>query len=198
MHEAESNLTFLGIIGLLDPPRPEVVHAIKVAQKAGIKIIMITGDSPITAKAIATEIGLNVTEAVTSNELQQMSDSELSTVLKQDILFARTVPEDKLRIVRLLQNQGNLVAMTGDGVNDTPALKQADVGIAMGVRGTDVARSAADIVLLDDNFTSIIAAVEEGRRQYANICKFVLYLTSSNIGEVLVIFVNMLFGGHLF
>ncbi|MCW8445426.1 cation-transporting P-type ATPase [Fluoribacter gormanii] len=197
VHEAESNLTFLGIIGLLDPPRPEVVHAIKVAQKAGIKIIMITGDSPITAKAIATEIGLNVTEAVTSNELQQMSDSELSTVLKQDILFARTVPEDKLRIVRLLQNQGNLVAMTGDGVNDTPALKQADVGIAMGVRGTDVARSAADIVLLDDNFTSIIAAVEEGRRQYANICKFVLYLTSSNIGEVLVIFVNMLFGGPL-
>ncbi len=158
---------------------------------------MITGDSPVTAKAIANQIGLSIDQVITSSELKAMNDKTLRNVLRQNVLFARTIPEDKFRIVRLLQNQDQLVAMTGDGVNDAPALKQADIGIAMGIRGTDVARSVADIILLDDNFASIIDAVKEGRRQYANIRKFVLYLTSSNLGEVLAIIINLILSGGL-
>jgi P-type Ca2+ transporter type 2C len=196
-HQAENQLIFLGIIGIFDPPRSEVPDALIKAKKAGINVIMITGDSPTTANAIASQIGLNVEKTVTSNDMEKMSDEVLFELLKQDILFARTVPKDKFRIVKLLQSNDQLVAMTGDGVNDAPALKQADVGIAMGIRGTDVARSASDIVISDDNFASIVSAIQEGRRQYANIRKFVLYLTSSNIGEVLAILINIFMGGAL-
>ncbi len=195
--EAESDLVFLGIVGVIDPPRPEVSDARDQAQKAGIRVVVITGDSPVTARAIAEQIGLKVGKAVTSSEIKDMSDEALSSLLSGDILFARTVPEDKFRIVKLLQAQEQLVAMTGDGVNDAPALKQADVGIAMGIRGTDVAKGAADMVLADDNFASIIAAIEEGRRQYANIRKFVRYLLSSNVGEIIAIFANIMLGGPL-
>ncbi len=195
--QAENKLILLGIVGISDPPRPEVSDALIKAKKAGIKVIMITGDSPTTAKAIATKIGLNIEKTVTSNDMEKMNNEVLTELLKENILFARTVPKDKIRIVQLLQSNDQLVAMTGDGVNDAPALKQADVGIAMGIRGTDVARSAADIVLSDDNFASIVSAIQEGRRQYANIRKFVLYLTSSNIGEVLAIFINIFVGGAL-
>lgn len=193
----ESGLTFLGVAGFTDPPRPEVHAALEKARSAGIRVIVITGDSPGTAMAVARKIGLDAVRAVTSLEMKGMSDDELSFALKENILFARTVPEDKFRIVRLLQAQGQLVAMTGDGVNDAPALKQADIGIAMGLRGTDVAKGAADIVLTDDNFASIIAAIEEGRRQYANIRKFVQFLMAHNIGEVTAIFLNILLGGPL-
>ncbi|MHB1220502.1 MAG: cation-translocating P-type ATPase [Gammaproteobacteria bacterium] len=195
--QAENQLTFLGIVGIFDPPRTEVSDALIKAKKAGIKVIMITGDSPVTAKAIANQIGFSIEKTVTSSDMEKMNDETLSELLKQEILFARTIPKDKLRIVQLLQKNDQLVAMTGDGVNDAPALKQADVGIAMGIRGTDVAKSTADIVLSDDNFASIVSAVQEGRRQYANIRKFVLYLTSSNIGEVIAILINILVGGPL-
>lgn len=195
--EVESNLTLLGIIGIVDPPRTEVYEALKSAQKAGVRVIMMTGDSPVTALAIANQIGLQIEKAVTTNEIEKMSDKALSELLKENVLFARVIPKDKFRIVKLLQAQNYLTAMTGDGVNDAPALKQADIGIAMGIRGTDVARSVADIILSDDNFASIIAAVQEGRRQYSNIRKFVLYLTSSNIGEVLAILINIIVGGPL-
>lgn len=194
---AETELIFLGIVGLFDPPRPEVPDALIKAKNAGIKVIMITGDSPLTAKSIANKIGLHIEKTVTSHDIETMSDEVLSELLKGDILFARTIPKDKFRIVQLLQNNNQLVAMTGDGVNDAPALKQADVGIAMGIRGTDVAKSAADIVLSDDNFSSIVSAIQEGRRQYANIRKFVLFLTSSNIGEILAILLNISIGGSL-
>lgn len=197
MEEAESNLVFIGMVGLVDPPRKEVPNALETAKNAGIKVIMITGDSPVTAKAIANQIGLSMDKVITSSELIKTNDKNLSTLLKKNVLFARTIPEDKFRIVKLLQKQGHVVAMTGDGINDAPALKQADIGIAMGIRGTDVARSVADIVLLNDNFTSIIDAVKEGRRQYVNIKKCVLYLTSSNLGEVLAILINMLLSGGL-
>ena len=195
--KTEENLTLLGVVGMLDPPRPEVPEAVKLAQGAGIKIHMITGDSAKTATAIAQKVGLNVQQSLDGNDLNQMSDGELLAALDQEAVFARTTPEHKLRIVNLLQDQGQIVAMTGDGVNDAPALKKADVGIAMGKRGTDVAKGASDIVLTDDNFSSIIGAVEEGRRQYDNIQKFVWYLLSSNTGEVIAIFLNILLGGPL-
>jgi Ca2+-transporting ATPase len=194
---AESDLVFLGIVGIIDPPRPEVIDAIKQTRKSGIRVVMITGDSPDTALAVARQIGLKAEKAVTGADIAGLSDDEALALLHEDVIFARTVPEDKFRIVKLLQAQNQLVAMTGDGVNDAPALKQADIGIAMGIRGTDVARGAADIVLSDDNFASIVSAIEEGRRQYANIRKFVQYLTSSNIGETLAVFINILVGGPL-
>lgn len=193
----ENGLTFLGIAGVIDPPRNEVQEALKLTKSAGIKVIIITGDSPDTAQAVARQIGLQVERAVTGADLAAMGDEEISLLMTKDILFARTVPEDKFRIVKILQEQNKLVAMTGDGVNDAPALKQADIGIAMGIRGTDVAKGVADIVLLDDNFASIVSAIREGRRQYANIRKFVSYLTSSNIGETLAIFGNIIIGGPL-
>lgn len=195
--EIENQLTLLGVVGMMDPPRIEVPAAIRLAAKAGIRIFMITGDSPITANAIAEAIGLNVERAVVGGEIDRMNDQALSDALRDDLVFARTTPEHKLRIVTLLQSQGHIVGMTGDGVNDAPALKKADIGIAMGKRGTDVAKGAADIVLTDDNFSSIINAVEEGRRQYDNIQKFVRYLLSSNTGEVVAIFFNIAMGGPL-
>ncbi len=193
----ENQLTLEGLVGIIDPPRAEVPQALKTASEAGIRVLMITGDAPATALAIAQRIGLPAKKAMTGSELNSLDDSCLNSLLADDIVFARSTPEDKLRIVSLLQGQGEIVAMTGDGVNDSPALKKADIGIAMGLRGTDVAKEAADMVLTDDNFASIIGAVEEGRRQYDNIRKFVRYLLSSNTGEVLAIFINILLGGPL-
>ena len=193
----EQQLTLLGLVGIVDPPRNQVSKAIQMARRAGIRSIMVTGDAPATALAIARMIGLPADRAVLGTELQAMSDAELVAALRQDVLFARTTPEDKLRIVTALQELGNVVGMTGDGVNDAPALKRADIGIAMGIHGTDVARAAADMVLTDDNFASIVRAVREGRRQYDNIRKFVQYLLSSNSGEVIAIFANVLMGGPL-
>ena len=193
----ENELTLLGVVGIIDPPRPEVPRAVELARSAGIRPLMITGDAAATALAIARRIGLRVDRAITGRELDTLDDDALKQALAGHVLFARTTPANKLRIVTLLQELGEVVAMTGDGVNDAPALKKADIGIAMGLRGTDVAKGAADMVLTDDNFASIIGAVEEGRRQYDNIQKFVRYLLSSNTGEVLAIFVNIVLGGPL-
>ncbi|GIT97727.1 cation-transporting P-type ATPase [Sulfurovum sp. TSL1] len=193
----ESSLVLLGIVGIIDPPHEEVPEAIHMAKSAGIDIIMITGDNPDTALSIAHNIGLDADRAITSGELSQMDDETLGRVLHEKILFARARPEDKLRIVKILKDKDEVVGMTGDGVNDAPALKEADIGIAMGKKGTDVAKSASDIILTDDNFASIINAVKEGRREYNNIQKFVQYLLASNSGEVIVIFLNVLLGGPL-
>lgn len=195
--DVEKDLTLLGVVGIIDPPRPEVPEAIRTARRAGIRVVMITGDAPLTALAIAREVGLEATRAISGSELAGMEDDALKEALKEGAIFARTTPQDKLRIVKVLQEEGLVTAMTGDGVNDAPALKRADIGIAMGMRGTDVAKGAADMILLDDNFASIVGAVREGRRQYDNIKKFVTYLLSSNTGEVIAIFVNILLGGPL-
>ncbi len=193
----ENGLIFLGLAGIMDPPRPEVAEAIGVAQQAGIRVMMITGDAAPTAQVVAERIGLHVTRVLTGEQTSAMTDAELGQALAGDVLFARTAPKHKLRIVSILQDQGEIVAMTGDGVNDGPALKKADIGVAMGIRGTDVARSAADLILMDDNFRSIIAAVEEGRRQFDNIHKFVRYILSAHLGEVGAIFLNIVTGGPL-
>ena len=193
----EEDLTFLGLVGLIDPPRAEVRRAIKLARDAGIKVIMITGDSPITARAIAEQLALEVTQHLGGDDLDALDDAALAKVLRGDVLFARTKPAQKMRIVSALQAQGQIVAMTGDGVNDAPALKQADIGVSMGIRGTDVARDASDLVLLDDNFATIVTAIGEGRRQFANVQKFVRYLLSSNAGEVIALVVNIAIGGPL-
>ena len=193
----ETELTLLGVVGIIDPPRKEVKQAITTARSAGIRVVMITGDAAATALAIAKRIGLPAKKAISGSDLNTLDDNSLKKLFEDEVVFARTTPEHKLRIVSLLQAQGEIVGMTGDGVNDSPALKKADIGIAMGLRGTDVAKGAADMVLTDDNFASIIGAVEEGRRQYENIQKFVRYLLSSNTGEVVAIFINILLGGPL-
>ena len=167
------------------------------ARSAGIRVVMITGDAGPTALAVGQAVGLDIERVITGDDLAALSDEELGLALGSDALFARTTPEHKLRIVGVLQARGEIVAMTGDGVNDAPALKKADVGVAMGIRGTDVARSAADLILMDDNFRSIVAAVEEGRRQFDNIRKFVRYILSAHLGEVLAILANILLGGPL-
>jgi Ca2+-transporting ATPase len=193
----ESELSLLGIVGILDPPRPEVSRAIALAQAAGIRVLMITGDAAATALTIADRIGLRAERAISGPELAGLDDDALRAALDEEVVVARVTPEHKLRIVALLQDAGHVVAMTGDGVNDAPALKKADVGIAMGIRGTEVAKGASDLVLTDDNFASIVGAIEEGRRQYDNIQKFVRYLLSSNTGEVTAILINILLGGPL-
>ncbi len=182
----ELPLNLCGLIGISDPPRPEIAEAIKNCKKSGIRPIMITGDHAGTASAIAKEIGMSP-YAVTGVELDRMSDSELKRNIKKFSVFARVTPEHKVRLVKAFQAEGEVVAMTGDGVNDAPALKQADIGCAMGIAGTDVAKSAADIVLTDDNFATIVSAVFEGRSIYENIKKAVHFLLSSNIGEILTI-----------
>ena len=194
--EIERDLNLLGLVGILDPARPEAREAVKMAKAAGIRSIMITGDHALTAQAIAADLGIVEpgAHAVTGAEIEQMSDDQLTETLRTHSAFARVSPEHKLRLVKLLQKQGEVVAMTGDGVNDAPALKQADIGVAMGITGTEVSKGAADMVLTDDNFASIVAAVEEGRTIYDNIRKFVLFLLSSNIGEILVMFVGILIG----
>jgi magnesium-transporting ATPase (P-type) len=195
--EVERDLTFLGLVGLMDPPRPEVPGAIQLCRRAGIRAIMITGDYGVTALAVGRRIGLirdGTAKAIEGAELQQMSDDDLRTILSEEqVVFSRMTPEQKLRIVTVLKEMGEIVAVTGDGVNDAPALKKADIGIAMGQRGTDVAREAADMVLLDDNFASIVTAVEEGRAAYANIKKFVTYIFASNVPEMIPFLAFVLF-----
>lgn len=194
---SEDGLTFLGLVGLIDPPRPEVAPAISLARQAGIRVIMITGDSALTATAIAEQVGLGQPQSLTGDQVDQIGDAELADLLRGEVLFARARPEHKIRIVKALQSQNQIVAMTGDGVNDAPALKQADIGVAMGVRGTDVSKNASDLVLLDDNFATIVNAIAEGRRQFENVRKFVRYLLCSNAGEVVAILVNLALGGPL-
>lgn len=192
--ELEEDLEFVGLVGMIDPARPEVKKAIRIAKEAGMRTIMITGDHVVTAKAIAEELGiLGPGElALSSAELSALTDEELYENIEKYSVYARVAPEDKVRIVEAWQKRGKVVAMTGDGVNDSPALKKADIGCAMGIVGTDVAKEAAAMILTDDNFATIIFAVEEGRGIYANIKKTVQYLLSSNIGEVLTIFLASL------
>lgn len=194
--DLENNLTLIGLIGMIDPPREEVKEAVRQCKQAGIKPVMITGDHILTAKAIAKELGIldSNTGAITGMELSKMSDEELSNKISNYSVFARVSPEHKVRIVKAYQSQGEIVAMTGDGVNDAPALKAADIGCAMGITGTDVAKNAADMILTDDNFATIVAAVKEGRGIYENIKKAVHFLLSSNIGEILTIFAAILMG----
>ena len=191
----EEDLTFIGIMGIIDPPRVEVKHAINTCHEAGISVIMITGDHKLTARAIAKDLGIyKKGDLVVDGEtLSKMSDLKLRNTIKDISVFARVTPQDKLRIVNALKKNKEIVAMTGDGVNDAPALKKADIGVAMGITGTDVAKDAAAMILLDDNFTTIEAAVKEGRRVYRNIQKVIQYLLAGNIAEVLTIFVSMLF-----
>ena len=182
---AEHEMTFLGLVGMIDPPRSEAKAAILACEQAGIKVAMITGDHPMTAQAVARELGLLKTgRSVTGPELESMSDAEFEREVAQIEVYARVSPAHKLRVVTALQKHGHIVAMTGDGVNDAPALKKADIGIAMGITGTDVSKEAASMTLLDDNFASIVAAVEEGRGIFGNIKKYLMYLLSSNIGEI--------------
>lgn len=192
--EIERDLKLIGLIGILDPARPEAKTAVQVAKEAGIRTVMITGDHALTAEAIARDLGIlsEGQKAVTGNELDKMSDAEILNALKNTSCFARVSPAHKLKLVQTLQKDGNIVAMTGDGVNDAPALKQADIGVAMGITGTDVSKGASEMVLTDDNFRSIVSAVEEGRAIYDNIKKFIKYLLSSNVGEILVMFVALL------
>ena len=190
----ESGLVFTGLVGLIDPPRPEVPDAVAACRSAGVRVILITGDGPETAMAVARSVGLDPRTALTGPDLDALDDDALARLLQTDPLFARARPEDKQRIVRALQANGDVVGMTGDGVNDAPALKAADIGIAMGQRGTDVAREAADLVLLDDNFATIVEGIAEGRRQFDNIRKFTVYLLSSNFGEVVALAGTLLLG----
>ncbi|MCY7335942.1 MAG: cation-translocating P-type ATPase [Chamaesiphon sp.] len=194
--EAESELIWVGLVGMLDAPRPEVRAAVDTCKTAGIRTMMITGDHPLTAMAIGTDLGITQTDSqvVSGNEIAQMDDPTLAQTINRVSVYARVAPEHKLRIVKALQQQGELVAMTGDGVNDAPALKQADIGVAMGITGTDVSKEASDMVLLDDNFNSIVAAVEEGRIVYTNIRRFIKYILGSNIGEILTIAAAPLIG----
>jgi Ca2+-transporting ATPase len=193
-HEAEKKLTFIGVQGMIDPPRPEVRDAVKECKEAGIKTVMITGDHVITAKAIAAQLGIltKKSKVFDGKALSQMSVDELEDVVEDVSVFARVSPEHKLKIVNALQNRGHIVAMTGDGVNDAPAIKAADIGVAMGITGTDVAKEASALVLLDDNFATIKAAIKEGRNIYENIRKFVRYLLASNVGEILVMLFAMI------
>ncbi|MCC7161960.1 MAG: cation-translocating P-type ATPase [Anaerolineae bacterium] len=195
--EHEGELTWLGAVGMIDPPRQEAREAVRIAQSAGVRSIMITGDHPATGAAIARELGILEPDgrAVTGAELQRTDEIQLRDLVKRFSVFARVAPEHKLRIVRALKANGEIAAMTGDGVNDAPALKAADIGVAMGITGTDVSKGASDMILTDDNFASIVAAVEEGRSIFANIQKFLRYLLSSNIGEVLVMFFGVVLGG---
>ena len=192
--ELESGLTFMGLVGMIDPPRPEAKEAVSVCRKAGIKPVMITGDHVVTASAIARELGIleEGDRAITGTELDAMTDSELDTQVEHIAVYARVSPENKIRIVKAWQRKGQVVSMTGDGVNDAPALKAADIGCAMGITGTDVAKGASDMTLTDDNFATIVDAVREGRGIYANIKKVVGFLLGTNIGEVITVFLAML------
>ena len=192
----EKSLIYIGLMGLLDPPRKEVKDAVKKCKSAGIRPIMITGDHALTARAIAEKVGIfrEGDKVITGDALDNTNDETLNLILPRISVFARVAPHHKLRIVRALKAQGHTVAMTGDGVNDAPAIKEADIGVAMGKNGTDVTKAAADVVLLDDNFATLVRAIEEGRVIYQNIRKFIRYLLSCNIGEVVTMFFSMLIG----
>lgn len=192
--DAEQDMVFVGFMGMIDPARPEARDSIAIAHDAGIKVVMITGDHQDTAVAIANDLGLmqEGDQVLTGAQLEAMSDEELKVECQRTAVYARVSPEHKVRIVEALQANGNIVSMTGDGVNDAPALKRADIGVAMGITGTEVSKNAADMILTDDNFSTIVSAVESGRIIYSNIRKFVGFLLSCNIGEVLVIFISML------
>ncbi len=198
IEEVEKDLIFVGLAAMMDPPRPEVEQAIQECRTAGIKVIMITGDYGVTAESIARRIGLvrgRQVRIVTGTDIEAMSDEELSNALETpEVIFARVAPEHKMRIALVLKSRGEIVAMTGDGVNDAPALKAADIGVAMGIAGTDVAKDAAEMILTDDNFASIVNAIEEGRAVYTNIKRFVTYILASNIPEVFPFLVFVIFG----
>ncbi|HSH13274.1 MAG TPA: HAD-IC family P-type ATPase, partial [Desulfurivibrionaceae bacterium] len=202
IHHADltSGLVFLGLQGMIDPPRPEAVAAVKICQAAGIRVKMITGDHPLTAATIARQVGLyslgaaHAVPVLTGAELEKLSDREFIARAEDTVVFARVSPEQKLRLVEALQSRGQVVAMTGDGVNDAPALKRADIGVAMGITGTEVAKEAADMILTDDNFSSIEAAVEEGRGVFDNLVKFITWTLPTNLGEGLVILTAVFLG----
>jgi Ca2+-transporting ATPase len=186
--DAESGMTLLGLVAMLDPPRPEARAAVETCRHAGIRAVMITGDHPLTARTVAHELGLLTSQrVVTGQELNRMSDETLAREVEEIAVYARVSPADKLRVIDAWQKRGNIVAMTGDGVNDAPALKKADIGIAMGITGTDVSKEAAGMTLLDDNFATIVAAVEEGRVVFGNIKKYLMYLLSCNVGEIVLL-----------
>ncbi|HNC07367.1 MAG TPA: HAD-IC family P-type ATPase, partial [Anaerolineales bacterium] len=196
--DLEQNITLVGLFGMIDPPRSEVQDAVAVAKKAGIRPIMITGDHPLTAIEIARQLGITENgRALTGVELENLTPDELKNVVEEVSVFARVAPEHKLRIVQALQEKGHIVSMTGDGVNDAPALRKADIGVAMGITGTDVSKEASDLVLLDDNFATIVAAVQEGRTIYDNIRKFVRFSVAGNIGKVLVMLIAPFLGKPL-
>ncbi|MDH5361730.1 MAG: calcium-transporting P-type ATPase, PMR1-type [Aigarchaeota archaeon] len=195
--EIEKGFTFLGIVGMMDPPREEVKDAIKLCERAGIKVVMITGDNKLTAIAVAKKLGMvknDETMVLTGAELDKLSGERFEEIVERVVIYARVLPEQKVRIVKALRKRGHVVAMTGDGVNDAPALKRADIGVAMGITGTDVTKEASDMTLADDNFQTIVAAVEEGRKIYGNIGKYLAYLLSGNISEMLIIAVAALVG----
>ena len=190
----ERDIVFVGIVGFIDPPRREVRGAIKTCQEAGIKVIMITGDHPETARTIASQVGINSTNVLTGVEIAKMADADLKEALKHTFVFARVTPEDKLRLVRLLKENGEVVAVTGDGINDAPALKEAHIGIAMGIRGTDVAKEAASMILTDDNFATIEIAVKEGRKLYGNLRKGVRYYLACKVALVSIFLIPIILG----
>jgi len=194
--DLEQDLVFVGLMGMIDPARPEVSDAIALSRHAGIRPVMITGDYQNTAVAIAKELNLlrPDSKVLSGTDLNQLGDVEFANVVEEVDVYARVSPQHKVRIVEALRDKGHIVAMTGDGVNDAPALKRADIGIAMGITGTDVSKETADMVLTDDNFASIVSAIEEGRIIYSNIRKFVFYLLSCNMGEILVVFIATLAG----
>ena len=195
MQNMEKDLIFIGMVGMIDPPREEAKKAVAKCKTAGIKVVMITGDHKITATAIARELGIlkNDDEAITGKELEAMSQEDLEKNIRKYSVYARVSPEHKVRIVKAWQKNGEIVAMTGDGVNDAPALKTANIGCSMGIVGTDVAKEASDVILTDDNFATVVSAVEEGRRIYNNILKAIQFLLASNIGEIIVIFIAIMF-----
>lgn len=191
----EFDMTFVGVTGMIDPPRKEVADSVRTCRQAGIRTIMITGDHKVTALAIAKELDIyrEGNTVISGEELDTMTDDELDAAVKTTTVFARVSPADKLRIIQSLKRTGEVAAMTGDGVNDSPALKAADIGVAMGITGTDVAKDAADMILLDDSFTTIAYAIKEGRRVYRNIQKVIQFLLVGNIAEILTLFVATLF-----
>ena len=189
--DLEDSMIFIGAVGMIDPPRSEVAESVRTCRRAGIRTVMITGDHKITALAIAKELGIyqDGSHIVSGDELAAMSDKQLDDVIENTSVFARVSPADKMRIICSLKRKGEVAAMTGDGVNDSPALKAADIGVSMGITGTDIAKEASDMILLDDSFTTIAYAIKEGRRVYRNIQKVIQFLLAGNIAEILTLFV---------